>query len=65
MGNISISNLFALLQVRIDDTTVVLNATFQGSVVRRLGFYGFDAGTVWYDEVSVSLYRSVPKFWTH
>jgi hypothetical protein len=40
-----------LVQVRIDDTTVVLNASFNGSVVRRLGLYGFDAGTVWFDEV--------------
>lgn len=38
-------------QVRINDTTVVLNQTFSGNVVRRIGLYGFDAGTVWFDEV--------------
>lgn len=58
VSSCNLANLFALLQVRIDDTTVVLNATFQGNVVRRLGFYGFDAGTVWFDEVHFSLHQS-------
>ena len=41
-------------KVRVDDVTVVLNATFKGLAVRRIGLYGLDAGTVWFDEVGAS-----------
>ena len=40
-------------KLRIDDVTVVQNVSFSGAVVRRLGLYAFDSGTVWYDEVRV------------
>lgn len=46
-----------LAQIRIDDVTVVQNVSFTGTVVRRIGLYAFDAGTVWFDEV-----RCVCKF---
>lgn len=38
-------------QLRIDDITVVLDAPFNGTAIRRLGLYVLEAGVAWFDEV--------------
>lgn len=38
-------------KVRINDYTVVLNAPFNGTNIKRIGLYTYHANTVWFDEV--------------
>lgn len=40
-------------KIRLDDITMVTEATFYGDAVRSLGLYVYNAATVWWDEVQL------------
>lgn len=49
--DIFISWVNSTYRVRVNDVTLVFDAPFNGSAVRRLGLYMFHAGVAWFDEI--------------